>query len=158
MPGRKPKPTILRLLQGNPGKRELPKNEPKPAKPKGSVPKAPRHLTDAAKRQWRVVAKQLAGANILTELDAHALALYCEAYARYRNASEQIEKFGAVVKAPSGFPVQSPFLAIANKALEQMTKLMIEFGMTPSSRTRVHTIGVEKEADPMDAFLLRRAG
>lgn len=62
-----------------------------------------------------------------------------------------------MVKAPSGFPVQSPFLAIANKALEQMTKLMIEFGMTPSSRTRVHAIGAEKEADPMDAFLARRA-
>jgi len=76
MAGRKPKPTFLKLLQGNPGKRELPQNEPQPAKPKGAVPKAPRHLSDPARKQWRVVAKQLAGANILTELDAHALALY----------------------------------------------------------------------------------
>lgn len=74
MAGRKPKPTFLKLLQGNPGKRELPQNEPQPAKPKGAVPKAPRHLSDPARKQWRVVAKQLAGANILTELDAHALA------------------------------------------------------------------------------------
>lgn len=158
MAGRKPKPTYLKLLQGNPGKRELPKNEPKPPKAKGCVPMAPRHLTEPAKRQWRVVAKQLAGANMLTELDVHALALYCEAYVRYRVANVQIEKFGAVVKAPSGWPVQSPFLAIANKALEQMTKLMIEFGMTPSSRSRVHAICPEKEVDPMDAFLARRAG
>ena len=46
-------------------------------------------------------------------------------------------RYGAVIKAPSGFPVQSPFLAIANKAHEQMVKLLTEFGMTPAARTRV---------------------
>lgn len=45
-------------------------------------------------------------------------------------------KYGTVVKSPSGYPIQSPYLAIANKAHEQMTKLLAEFGMTPSSRSR----------------------
>ena len=30
MPGPKPKPTRLKVLQGNPGHQKLPKNEPKP--------------------------------------------------------------------------------------------------------------------------------
>lgn len=152
MQGRKPSPTVLKLITGNPGKRALPANEPQL---KAIRPKAPRHLSQSAKKQWQVVARQLADAKVLTALDTHALALYCEAYERYQQANEQIRKFGVVVKAPSGFPVQSPFLAIANKALEQMTKLMTEFGMTPSSRTRVSTAGNADE-DPMEAFLRSR--
>jgi phage terminase small subunit len=34
--------------------------------------------------------------------------------------------------------LQSPYLAIANKAAEQVRLLLSEFGMSPSSRTRAH--------------------
>jgi phage terminase small subunit len=46
-------------------------------------------------------------------------------------------KFGLVVKAQSGFPVQSPYLSIANQQSDRMLRLLIEFGCTPSSRSRV---------------------
>jgi phage terminase small subunit len=42
-----------------------------------------------------------------------------------------------VIKAPSGYPIASPYLSIANTAMAQMTRLLVEFGMTPSSRSRV---------------------
>jgi P27 family predicted phage terminase small subunit len=45
-----------------------------------------------------------------------------------------------LVKSPSGYAIQNPWLSIANKAFDQMMKLMTEFGMTPSSRSRVKTI------------------
>ncbi|TCG08368.1 terminase [Paraburkholderia steynii] len=133
MRGRKPTPTSLKLVRGNPGKRPLPENEPTP---KGDA-EMPDWLTPAAAEHWPLVASQLKDAGVLTAVDTTALALYCEAFARWRYATDQVTKYGSVVKTPNGFPVQSPFLAIANKAHEQMTKLLVEFGMTPSSRTRV---------------------
>lgn len=133
MRGRKPTPTALKLVRGNPGKRPLPENEPTP---KGEAD-MPDWLTPAAAEHWPLVAKQLREAGVLTAIDSAALALYCEAFARWRDATDKVTRYGSVVKTPNGFPVQSPYLAIANKAHEQMTKLLVEFGMTPSSRTRV---------------------
>jgi P27 family predicted phage terminase small subunit len=108
----------------------------------------PDWMSDAAKAQWPEVAKQLNDAGLLTVIDAPALALYCEAFARWKDANDNIVKFGAVIKAPSGFPIQSPFLAIANKAHAQMVKLLAEFGMTPSSRSRVSV----KKPDPAEQY------
>ena len=134
MAGRRPKPTALKLVTGNPGRRPLPKDEPKPD---AALLEAPDILTKKAVKYWAPVAKLLSSAKLLTELDVPALVLYCEAAARYSAANDQIEKYGPVVLAKSGFPVQSPYMAIANKSFEQMTKIMVEFGMTPASRTRV---------------------
>jgi P27 family predicted phage terminase small subunit len=153
MPGRKPKPTALKLLQGNPGKRPLRDDEPRP---EVCLPDPPEHLSAVAKEHWGVIGAQLAEAGILTSIDRDALALYCEAYARWVHANEQLRLFGVLVKAPSGYPMQSPFLAIANKAFEQMRSMLTEFGMTPSSRTRVRVASPGAE-DPMDEFLRRGA-
>jgi P27 family predicted phage terminase small subunit len=136
MRGRKPKPTRLKLITGNPGKRPLSAGEPKPARP--DTLRAPSGLSAGAKRCWRQVARQLHDAQILTQLDRPALALYCEAFARWTQANGQIQRFGAIVKAPSGYPIPSPYLSIANKAFDQMAKIMAEFGMTPSSRSRIN--------------------
>lgn len=85
----------------------------------------------------------------MTELDVAALMAYCTAYARHVEAEEQIAKFGTVIKAPSGFLVQSPYLAISNKALDQMTRMLVEFGMSPSSRTRVTAVSTGGGASPL---------
>jgi P27 family predicted phage terminase small subunit len=151
MRGTKPTPTALKIVRGNPGKRPLPENEPTPS----AGADAPEYLSPAAAKHWPMVAKQLNDANILTAIDAAALALYCEAFARWRHACDQVNKYGPVIKAPSGFPVQSPYLAIANKAHEQMTKLLIEFGMTPSSRSRV-TRADSGESDQSAAFVKKK--
>jgi P27 family predicted phage terminase small subunit len=152
MPGRRPKPTRLKLLQGNPGKRKLNREEPKP---RPSLPEPPVYLSSEAKEHWGVVAAQLSEAGLLTDLDRDALALYCEAYARWVHANQQLARFGPLVKSPNGYPMQSPFLAIANKAFEQMRAMLVEFGMTPSSRSRVHVRPQDAE-DPMEEFMRRQ--
>lgn len=81
----------------------------------------------------------LLAAGLLTDLDVHMLALYCEAAVRWAMANKQIAKYGPVVIAKSGFPVPSPYVGISNKAFSQMQAIMVEFGMTPASRTRVST-------------------
>lgn len=152
MAGRKPKPTNLKLIQGNPGKRKLPEHEPTPDVADPEYP-APEHLSEFAKAHWGAVCRMLSEANVLTVMDLDALAMYCDAYARWVEANEKIRVTGTVVKAPtSGYPMQSPYLSVANKAFEQMRAILTEFGMTPSSRTRVKTVSKAKD-DPLDKYL-----
>ncbi|MBF4014832.1 phage terminase small subunit P27 family [Burkholderia pseudomallei] len=133
MPGRRPTPTALKLVRGNPGKRPLQRNEPRPS----LNVTMPDWLSPDAAKHWPAIAEQLHQVGLLTAIDVTALGLYCEAFARWKDANARIVKYGTVIKSPNGYPIQSPYLAIANKAHEQMTKLLAEFGMTPSSRSRV---------------------
>jgi P27 family predicted phage terminase small subunit len=142
--GRKPKPTHLKLLAGKPGHRALPENEPQPAE-LDAFPDPPAHLSGTARAEWDRTLPLLRKNKIITEIDLNAFAAYCQAYGRWQEAEAEVAKQGMVVLAPSGFPVQNPYLAVANKALEQMAKLQAEFGMTPSSRTRVSMAGVGRK-------------
>ena len=134
MGGRKPKPTALKELAGNPGKRALNRREPKPA---NGLPTCPRHLTGEARRESRRGAGELARMGVVTVVDRAALAAYCQAWARWVEAEGEVARLGTIVKTAGGNLIQNPYLAVANRALEQMTRLAGEFGMTPSSRSRV---------------------
>ena len=136
MKGRKPVPTSLRVLRGNPSRRALPENEPQPEALPENI-QAPEWMDDDAKKEWARVAPMLVKNGLLTEMDVDALTAYCHAWCAWKDANAKIRQFGAVVKSPSGYPIQSPYLAISNKAMDTMRGLMTEFGMTPSSRTRV---------------------
>ena len=81
--GRKPKPTSLKILEGNPGKRPLPKNE---IQPKKKAPRCPSWLEEDAKKEWKRMGKVLEGLGLLTDMDMMAFAGYCQAYARWKEA------------------------------------------------------------------------
>lgn len=145
MAGRRPKPTALKLIQGNPGRRKLNASEPKPTA--GAEP--PPGMTDGAVRAWKLVAPQLQRLGLLTEIDSHALMLFCEAHATFTTAREKLAATGEVVRSPKGYPIWNPYLAIRNRSMEQMRQFMIEFGMTPAARSRISTgAGSEDEGDP----------
>jgi hypothetical protein len=42
-----------------------------------------------------------------------------------------------MVKSPTGYPIQSPYLAIANRQADLMVRVASEFGFTPASRSRI---------------------
>jgi P27 family predicted phage terminase small subunit len=151
MRGRKPKPTMLKVLDGNPGRRPL--NEREPAAPQG-VPACPDWLSDEAKAEWKRVIPELQMMGLLSTADRAALAAYCTAWARWVEAEAMVRKFGPIVKSPEkGFPMKSPYLSIADQALETMRKLMVEFGLTPSSRSRIKVPDGGDAADEFDQFL-----
>lgn len=135
MRGRKPKPTAIRQRDGNPGKRPLNDSEPIPAA--GQVT-CPEFLDPEAREEWERIIVILMEMGLLTRADRTALAAYCVAYGRWVRAEALVRKFGEVVKSPEkGFPMKSPYLCVADQALDTMRKLMTEFGLTPSSRSRI---------------------
>src|SRR6056297_3248078 len=102
-----------------------------------ALPRCPAHLGDVARKEWRRLATPLYDAGILTLADRAALAAYCTAYARWVEAEEKLAETPALLKTPSGYVQQSPWISVANKQLELMGRYMSELGLTPSARTRL---------------------
>ena len=137
MRGRKPKPTAVKQLAGNPGKRPLNDREPQFRAP-DAAPYAPRFLNEPGKAEWRRIVGLLLEAGVYTEVDRAALALYCQAWGRWVIAEQQIERTGGeVLETDKGNMYQNPWRYEANKAWSYVLKAATEFGMTPSARTRV---------------------
>ena len=83
MRGRKPLPSNVVRLRGNPGKRRLNDAEPRPA---AKVPPCPACLGDEARKEWQRLSKELAELGLLTGLDRNLLAAYCQAHALWVEA------------------------------------------------------------------------
>jgi P27 family predicted phage terminase small subunit len=149
--GRKPKPTALKVLEGNPGKRPLNKNEPQPEK---KAPRCPSWLEPEAKKEWKRMTKTLETIGVLTQVDKAAFAGYCQAYARWKEAEEFLSKHGTIFKTPSGYIQQVPQVSIAQTYLKVMKDFCSEFGLTPAARTRIQVdSAVGQEDDPMESIL-----
>lgn len=142
--GRPPKPTALKLVTGHATSKEA--AAAKAVHGKAGDP--PDHLTPEARAEWNRIAPMLEKRGLIAEEESAALALYCMAYGRWQQAERKIamlagvdaagnEMDGLIIKAPSGYPIQNPYLAIANKAMEQCYQFLQQFGLSPSARARV---------------------
>lgn len=125
IPGRKPKPAGSRGRDGA-----------GPTPPE-ALPRCPPHLSRHAQNEWRRLATPLHRMGVLTVCDRAALAAYCQAWARWVEAEEKLAQTPPLLKTPSGYVQQSPWLSIANKQLELMGRYMAELGLTPSARARL---------------------
>jgi P27 family predicted phage terminase small subunit len=147
--GPRPKPTAIRRLEGNRGKRAWNHDEPEP--PDG-IPRCPAHLAPVARTEWRRVARSLHAMGVLTLIDRAALAAYCQSYAKWVEAERKLKETPPLLKTPSGYVQQSPWVAIANKQLEIMGRYMAELGMTPASRSRVSATDPRMQLPPTIQF------
>ena len=55
-------------------------------------------------------------------------------------------------QAARDFPGKNPYLSIAESCMDRMQKILVEFGMTPSSRARVKATPVETTDEIEDAL------
>jgi len=134
MKGRIPRPTKIKILEGERNKNRINKHEPKPHHGR---PTCPAPLSSAAKVEWKRIVPQLEEMGLISKIDRTELALYCQAYARWKKAEAVINEKGELYKTQSGNVITSPMLWVANKAMEQCHKFLTEFGMTPASRGRI---------------------
>ena len=111
-----------------------------------ALPRCPGHLNDTARREWRRLASALHAVGVLTVADRTALAVYCQAYSRWVEAEEKLANTPMLLKTPSGYAQQSPWLSVANKQMELMARYMGELGLTPVARARLEI----NQDDPVD--------
>lgn len=129
-----PMPTSVRLLQGNRGRRPVNPLEPQPER---KAPPCPPHLDAEAKQEWKRLSKLLLQMKVLTEADGMALACLCQATSTLRKAQRKLNESGLLFKTPSGYVQQNPLVGVVNACVDIVTKLALEFGLTPASRARL---------------------
>jgi len=134
------------VVRGNPGKRALPKNEPKPRLT--AKPYRPDDLDDMAVEEWNRLVPILYETKVLTEADYLILAMICRIESRRKKAQRKINELGLTVKGRDGGPVVNPFIRVAENCENQLRPLLREVGITPASRTGVSTIAEAKPDDP----------
>lgn len=132
--GRPPKPTHLKLIEGNRGKRPIKAGEPKPT----GAPVAPKSLTKNAVAVWKRVLATMP-LNVYTGADEHLLSAYCEAVARHREASEALKVYGLVSTGSTGQEVVSPWLKIQNDQARLIVTLGARLGLDPVARQALAT-------------------
>jgi P27 family predicted phage terminase small subunit len=144
--GRPPKPTALKELAGNPGKRPLNHNEPKPAV---IIPPCPKWLAGNDRRTYTQLAKQLVGLRVMTEVDGIALAELVHQLAKWLEAEKMVHAGGRVLVGEKGGYYLNPWESIANTALKNMNIMLREFGMTPASRSRIEAQPAEEQTQSL---------
>ena len=145
-------PTHLRLVKGNPSKRAINKNEPKP--PSG-VPPIPKHFNKQEKYWFKRIGEELDAMGVMSSMDAKALELLIEAYTEYRQHCDTLDESGYTYTTESegGTLIKAhPVAAMKADAWKRIRAMLGEFGMTPAARSKV-TINTPAEEDPFEAFL-----
>ncbi|MCP1312985.1 MULTISPECIES: phage terminase small subunit P27 family [unclassified Halomonas] len=149
--GRKPKPSHLKAVQGNAGKRAVNHDEPQ-CEELDDVPLPPEWLSPIGIEMWERVAPWLIGSKILTGSDLHNLEAFCAAYSRWRLAEQDIAKNGIVVPGLNS-DVKNPACTEANAALKQMALYGSALGLDPSSRSRLAVPGAKDASNPFKDLL-----
>lgn len=142
--GRPRKPTRLKVIQGNPGKRRLPQGEPKPVQASLA---APEWLNAGGVAIWDDYAPKLHKLGLLTELDVEFLAIACQQLVIYRRMMKKVGERTAVRQ--DGKTKQE--YIVANKALEQAQRILIGFGFMSADRAKLSVTA--PSADPFEEFL-----
>lgn len=146
--GRKPQPTALKLLKGTEA-RYINENEPQinPGRPD-----CPEWLPDAAKAHWAALVPELDRMGVLTVMDSAALANACLAWANTQEAQRIIAIEGFTVTDDRGTVRKHPVVQVLRDSMAMYRTFAVEFGLTPSSRSRLAVPGGGEE-DPFDAYL-----
>lgn len=149
----KPTPTVLKMIKGNPGKRAINKNEPQPEK---GMPECPDHIEGESKIAWDKLCKTLDDMGVLTVADNYALEILCGVYGRIRGLQLQIKEHGFVFESPN---VNGDILIRPNPAVSQLEKAegifknyLVEFGLTPSSRSKISVNKKKDDDDPLERY------
>lgn len=147
-----PKPTALKVLEGNPGRRAL--NLSDGINPRVEVPSAPKHLGQEARKEWKRITPLLYELGLISGLDRAALAIYCQSVGRLSELEMAFN--GMVAKAvaagrdyadavyqvsqsetPSGYVQQSVIVQLISAHRMQVHRHLAHFGLSPAARMRV---------------------
>ena len=94
---------------------------------------------------------------LLTPVDEASFAVYCTATAQFIEATKHLADHGSTRVSPNGFETASPWVAIQDRAAKTLHRVGCEFGLTPSSRSRISVEPKDAE-DAFDAFVAKRGG
>jgi len=151
--GPPPKPTALKLLEGNPGHQKLNMEEPKCAEIAPVQP--PEWLDVIGQYEYQRVWPLLTEMGLLSAVDVGAFEAYCDAYSTMVRMAIVCNELGSTYVTDQGQVRARPEATLKIQAANAVRQFSQEFGLTPSARGRMSIKSEEKETDEMESFLKR---
>ena len=155
----KPKPTKLKLIEGNPGKRTLPDDEPEPL---AVAPLMPNSLDEYSKKAWSRLEPILVRNGLLTEADGDNFQALCTVVGKLEVIAEikAAPDFAFVLmysmcdSAGNEKPAVkiNPVLVEERLLHAQLRQYAPEFGLTPRGRVGL-SLGGKEDESPMGKLL-----
>lgn len=149
------KPNALKILHGA-RKHTINSREPKLS----PAATCPAYLLPLAKREWRRIMAEFGDLGLVTSVDQSALAAYCQAFALWRQASDEVEQTGITVREPiisrytgqvTGHRIKkNPALTVLQQERAAMLSAGRLFGFDPSSRNSL--VVPDRAADADDPY------
>lgn len=143
----KPRPAALRLLEGRSEGRDS------GGRPVAEVPNfrrippsKPADLSADASRLWDEIVAELSRVQVLKPVDAAALQMACETYARWCEARRLRVERGILSENSQGM-VRAPWVAVEEQAGKDFRSWCAEFGLTPSAEMRLAGAGTKEASD-----------
>jgi len=156
--GPAPTPTAMLKLRGS-WRADINDSEPQPDP---IAPKKPSDMPQEAGIVWDRLVGELEAMHVLTRADGFALELLARTWGKWMEAERKIEEVGSVypIKNPDGsikYLQQTPWVAMGRNYGAELNRLLQQFGLTPSARSRITTaVKSESHADPLEALLERK--
>lgn len=150
--GRRPKPTALKIAEGNPGKRKLNALEPKLAPGEPPMPKLDKAEADV----WHATVPVLLDMGVLTAADGAKLADYCADCVIEQRIRKSIKRGGIFVHGQYGQLSESAAMRALDRVLKRKHQFYTEFGLTPAARSKIK-IEAKPEVDAFETFLGKAA-
>jgi P27 family predicted phage terminase small subunit len=123
--------------------------------PKGR-PAPPKSLKGEARAEWLRMLDRLEASKTLSTVDDAALYRYCQLHARAERLERQLAQLAQpFYRDHFGHPRVHPGFAQLRAHDHTLRGYLMEFGLTPAARTRVHQLGPDtggREADPFAEF------
>ncbi len=156
--GRKPKPTSVKELTGNPGKRRLNPSEPRAPMPDDGRLQPPPWLASDPETVavWNRIVPVMVGMGVASLADIDAIGRYCDGVVKWDRARSFLQKNGSTYPIRAKDPVRKklpdgtettehPVTSIAQfpqvAEYRNLSRLLLnyeaEFGMTASARSRI---------------------
>ena len=136
MTGRKPTPSVLKMLRNNPGRRPLNPHEPEPDALSLACP--PELTDDAARAEWTRAIVPAIRSGQITSADRMFAIAHCDLWATWRSQLADAAQHAHVIAAgPNRYPMPNPARVMANKTLLLLAKVDAELGFSPTARSRV---------------------
>ena len=133
MRGRKPAPTHLKIIRGNPGKQAIKKTEPKPS---GREPNMPDVLQGEALVEWHRISDVLRAMGCFKAADRAGIP-FASAWADWHNAAKNLNEMVHPLAYRGEAITVHPYYRIKQMAEERLLKAAAELGCTPSARWRL---------------------
>jgi P27 family predicted phage terminase small subunit len=126
--------------------------------PDVASPTAPSTLGKIGKHEWKRICHEMTELGVISRVERSSIERYCLAYQRERESELIVKREGRFLKTEKGDIREHPASRAARDYAQQCVRLLIEFGMTPCSRSKLHVKKKENTNSDEQLFFGTKTG